>query len=349
MTHRGLVLPQLSRAAAVASRALNAPRTPLTFAAEPFAVASLRLSIDHGGSSDLGPDAVCLALAWGTDRLELRCPASLPGQILGVLDSALETDAMPSDLAALLLEEVLLPLITRCEQATGRAIAITALKTAGGAAVTETLGLVLEYGDRCWHLLLSSAEPRDRSPDPLAALLQFWPVAPRSMARFRLPAALQVGATVLPVSTFRSLQPGDAVLLQVGNGRSGMLVVAGVWTAVARQDGGGWRLTEAPRAAAEVGRTEWTMRATDAAGGGLEHPPINDPDQLPVQLTFEVGRLEMTLAELRRLGPGSVLELGRAIAEPVRICAQGRPVGQGELVDIEGMVGVKVVRLLDHE
>ena len=61
------------------------------------------------------------------------------------------------------------------------------------------------------------------------------------------------------------------------------------------------------------------------------------------------GDLEITLAELRRLGPGSVMELPRSITEPVRISAQGRPVGQGELVDIEGMVGVKIVRLFDYE
>jgi hypothetical protein len=29
--------------------------------------------------------------------------------------------------------------------------------------------------------------------------------------------------------------------------------------------------------------------------------------------------------------------------------AQGRPVGQGQLVDVEGMVGVKIVRLFDYE
>ncbi len=87
------------------------------------------------------------------------------------------------------------------------------------------------------------------------------------------------------------------------------------------------------------------MRSVDAAEGSQ----INDPDQLPVQLTFEVGRLEITLAELRGLGPGSVLELGRNLAGAVHISAQGRPVGQGELVDVEGMVGVKVVRLFDYE
>jgi flagellar motor switch/type III secretory pathway protein FliN len=56
----------------------------------------------------------------------------------------------------------------------------------------------------------------------------------------------------------------------------------------------------------------------------------------------------MTVAELRLLGPGSVLELGRSISELVRISAQGQTIGQGRLVDVDGAAGVQVVRMFDH-
>jgi type III secretion protein Q len=256
---------------------------------------------------------------------------------------------MPLDLAALLLEVAMLPIIMLWEQATGRTVSITSLRTASPGPAPEGLGLVFANDDQRWRLLLSCIPVRKRSPDPLAALLQFWPLAPRSMTHFCMPAALRVGTTRLSIAAFMSLRPGDAVLLQIGDGKSGMLVVAEVWTALARYDAANWRLLEAPKPASGAGRMEWTMRRIDTVDDGPDNSPINDPDQLPVQLTFEVGRLEITLAELRRLGPGSVLELGRDIAEPVRISAQGRPVGQGELVDVEGMVGVKVVRLFDYE
>jgi type III secretion protein Q len=353
MTCRGLVLRQLSRIEAAASRARAAPRATLIFDGTPFAngsSGSLRLSVDHGRSRNFGPDEKCLSLAWGVDQLELRCPASLPWQILSALDSTLEVDAMPSDLEALLLEAAMLPLITLLEQATRRDISIIALKTASPGAVSEGLGLVLERGDRRWHLLLSGALVSNGSPDPIAALFEFWPIAPAGMARFCLPAALRIGTTPLSVAAFKSLQLGDAVLLQIGDGKSAMLVVAEAWTAITQQDAAAvWRVLEAPKAASKVGRMEWTMRSIDTAESELENSPVNDPDQLPVRLTFEVGRLEITLAELRKLGPGSVVELGRNVAEPVHISAQGRPVGQGELVDVEGMVGVKIVRLFDYE
>ena len=73
-----------------------------------------------------------------------------------------------------------------------------------------------------------------------------------------------------------------------------------------------------------------------------------DLDDVPVTLTFEVGRLSVQLGQLRRYGPGSVVELGRSRQELVEIAAGGRPIGQGELVEIEGAVGVRIVRLFDH-
>ena len=79
-----------------------------------------------------------------------------------------------------------------------------------------------------------------------------------------------------------------------------------------------------------------------------EAPPAADPDDIPVALSFEVGRLTMPLGQLRRLGPGSVIELHRSRQELVEIAAHGRSIGQGELVEIEGAVGVRIVRLFDH-
>jgi type III secretion protein Q len=349
MSHQRLVLRQLSRVEASTSRVRNAPRTALTLEGASFAGRQLRLSIDDSRSVDLGPNGTCISLAWGMDRLRLLCPASLPEQILGMLDPTLETEAMPPNLAALLLEAAMLPIISTCEGVTGREISITDLNAPSPGAVAEGLRLVLSIGNQSWHVHLSAIPNGSSSPDPLASLIQFWPVTPRPMARFRLPATLRVGVTILSFGAFMSLQLGDAVLLQVGGSTQGMLVVAETWSAIAQREAAGWLLLEAPKASQDVGRMEWTMRSMDTPTDELDNAPVSDPDQLPVQLTFDVGRLEMTLAELRRLGPGSVMELARSITEPVRISAQGRSVGQGELVDIEGMIGVKIVRLFDYE
>jgi type III secretion protein Q len=72
-------------------------------------------------------------------------------------------------------------------------------------------------------------------------------------------------------------------------------------------------------------------------------------DDVPVRLTFDLGDREIPLGELRSLQPGYVFNLGRDPRSTVTIRANGRPVGEGELVDIEGRVGVSVLRLGSQE
>ena len=88
------------------------------------------------------------------------------------------------------------------------------------------------------------------------------------------------------------------------------------------------------------------MRIDDA--GAPETLPLAQLDETPVLLSFDVGRLDIPLGDLRRLGPGSVLTPVRGTEEVVRISAHGQLLGYGELVEIEGAVAVRIVRLFDH-
>lgn len=68
-------------------------------------------------------------------------------------------------------------------------------------------------------------------------------------------------------------------------------------------------------------------------------------DDLPVELVFEIGRCELPLSEIRKLGEGSVLPAAASTTNAVNILANGRLVGSGELVKIGAGLGVRVVRL----
>ncbi|MFC4160044.1 type III secretion system cytoplasmic ring protein SctQ [Chitinimonas lacunae] len=68
-------------------------------------------------------------------------------------------------------------------------------------------------------------------------------------------------------------------------------------------------------------------------------------DQIPVRLTFDLGERSLTLAELRTLAPGHTFDLGRDPRHAVVIRANGRQVGEGELVEIDGRIGVAVLRV----
>lgn len=73
-------------------------------------------------------------------------------------------------------------------------------------------------------------------------------------------------------------------------------------------------------------------------------PSIIEPlSALHVPLQFSMGTVSLSLAELQGLAPGSVLRL-QSPASPaqVEVRAGGRVVGQGELIDVDGRLGVQL-------
>lgn len=67
--------------------------------------------------------------------------------------------------------------------------------------------------------------------------------------------------------------------------------------------------------------------------------------QTPVLVRLELGALEMSAAEWAALRPGDVVQCGRRIEEPVVLRAGGREIARGELVDIEGEIGIRITRV----
>jgi type III secretion system YscQ/HrcQ family protein len=69
-------------------------------------------------------------------------------------------------------------------------------------------------------------------------------------------------------------------------------------------------------------------------------------DEVPIELCLELARFSVTLAELRALRPGDVLATGRLIGERATLTASGRPLARGELVDLDGEIGLRVLEVL---
>ncbi len=66
----------------------------------------------------------------------------------------------------------------------------------------------------------------------------------------------------------------------------------------------------------------------------------------PIVVRVEVGAVSLTAREWAELGPGDVIETGRRIAEPVILRVAGREVARGELVNLEGEIGVRIRELV---
>ena len=65
--------------------------------------------------------------------------------------------------------------------------------------------------------------------------------------------------------------------------------------------------------------------------------------EVPVVVRVEIGVAEMRAREWAALGPGDVVALGRKIGEGVTLRVAGVTVARGELVDLDGEVGVRIL------
>ncbi len=79
------------------------------------------------------------------------------------------------------------------------------------------------------------------------------------------------------------------------------------------------------------------------AGGGAEaHPNLDVILDVPVTLSLEVGRAQMSVGRLLRLTQGSVVELDRNAGEPLDVLVNGALVARGEIVIVNDKFGIRL-------
>jgi flagellar motor switch protein FliN/FliY len=67
---------------------------------------------------------------------------------------------------------------------------------------------------------------------------------------------------------------------------------------------------------------------------------------VPLQVTVELGRAQMTIKDILNLGEGSVVELDKLAGEPVDVLVNGQLVAKGEVVVIDENFGIKIADLV---
>ena len=67
-------------------------------------------------------------------------------------------------------------------------------------------------------------------------------------------------------------------------------------------------------------------------------------EDVSLTLAAELGRLRLSLAHASSYEVGSVLRLGKPVGSEVDLTLAGRLVGRGELLNIDGELGVRVTQ-----
>jgi flagellar motor switch protein FliN/FliY len=105
------------------------------------------------------------------------------------------------------------------------------------------------------------------------------------------------------------------------------------------------QIDEATRAVRVQSERLEELQPGKASGAGMGLAHFMD---VPVQLTVEVGRTTMTLAELVQLGPGSLVELDREAHEPTDVLVNGKVVARGEIVTIKESYGIRITSIVKN-
>jgi type III secretion system YscQ/HrcQ family protein len=159
--------------------------------------------------------------------------------------------------------------------------------------------------------------------------------------RLRLPLRVELGRTGLTAGELGGLEPDDVVLVQEhrwDEGRVTVIVAANLRYAARVADG---QLT--------VGAREETEPLSDDADDQTDEVALADLDDVTVSVAFDLGRLELAIGELRRVAEGYVFDLERPLDRAVALRVGGRLIGRGELVEIEGSLGVRVIEIFPRD
>ena len=84
-----------------------------------------------------------------------------------------------------------------------------------------------------------------------------------------------------------------------------------------------------------------------AIAKGSDAGSLNQLLDVAVQVTAEIGRTTFSIGDILKFGLGSVVELDRAVSEPIDLLVQGVPFARGEVVVIEDRFAIRIQEILD--
>ncbi|MFW6369001.1 MAG: FliM/FliN family flagellar motor switch protein [Myxococcota bacterium] len=193
--------------------------------------------------------------------------------------------------------------------------------------------------DEAARALTSSMEAQQAKPRPQQAAKSNAELGD-DLARLPVLVRLSMGPVRLSAATLETIRPGDAVCPDPRASIEDGLPHGPVFLSASAAGG---------RRIAALGRIEG--RSISITGLGLPGPTAEEPNMsqplsstgpLSVDVQVVIETLPMTLAELSRVGAGSVIPLSTACPRP-RLMVGEQTLAVGELVDVDGVLGVRVL------
>jgi flagellar motor switch protein FliN/FliY len=94
---------------------------------------------------------------------------------------------------------------------------------------------------------------------------------------------------------------------------------------------------------------ESTALSTGADDGDKTASDLAPVFDVPVNISAVLGKAHLSVAQLLKLGQGSVLELDRKVGEAIDIYVNNRLVARGEVVVVDDRLGVTMTEIIKSE
>ena len=286
---------------------------------------------------------------WGNAEVMLFLDQPLPINLgIAGLESA-RVQKLPPELVAAVGETVLEPALDMLERASGMQISISSMlmDAVDSDDAEEFIPFTLRHADgrllrgaiafagdseAAWDVFLNLIK---RVEEPLPAWVRDVPI----------PLNVEVGEVKLTLHEMVSVEPQDIVLLDTCLLKEEcVLLRADNSNLVFKTTVDGTTLTVQERIMTMTPEeTQPDMPTEDAAPSTPPTAADIKGIQLPMRLELET--ISITVEELSQLNPGYIVETTKPVDAPVSLKVNGRSIGTGELVDVAGKVGVRILSL----
>lgn len=86
---------------------------------------------------------------------------------------------------------------------------------------------------------------------------------------------------------------------------------------------------------------------SSAVNNMVDRKVVNLTSDIPIQIVAVLGKKSTTVKEVVGLRMGQVVELGRLPNEAIDLVANGKLIAKGELVEVDGRLGVRILKIFD--
>jgi flagellar motor switch protein FliN/FliY len=195
---------------------------------------------------------------------------------------------------------------------------------------------------------LERTEVLDLTPDAVDELIGYLETNPTAVI-FRFAADnLNSKAVFLYSSKTEKLVPGEVLAKAAAAPRGGsaaarMMTEASLSPEEMSDILSGFDTPDAGRDAAQ--------EAPSLRAGGQEFAQANLDMVLDIRLvaTARLGRVEMPIGDILNLGPGSIIEVGHLIDEPIELLVNDRLIARGDVVVVDEKFGLRITEIISQQ